>query len=110
MRAIQSDTFDLIIASDALCYVGDLAPILQGAYRALHPSGLLAFTVETMAEALPGQFKLHRDTGRFSHSKEYVMAAARAAGLKEHLHQRAQLGKHARYGREGDLYVFHKIS
>ncbi len=43
--------FDLVVAADVLIYIGDPAPLLAAAQRAMQP-GLLAFTVE-LADTLP---------------------------------------------------------
>jgi predicted TPR repeat methyltransferase len=77
--------FDLILAADTLCYLGDLAPAFAAATRALAPGGLFAFTAETCDGAgfrlLPGL--------RFAHAPAYVEAAAAAAGLAPALLRRA---------------------
>jgi predicted TPR repeat methyltransferase len=44
-------TFDLVVAADVLIYIGDPAPLLAAAQRAMQ-QGLLAFTVE-LADTLP---------------------------------------------------------
>src|SRR5262249_8995897 len=41
-----ADRFDLIVASDVLLLVGDLAPVFDAVARALHPGGRFAFTVD----------------------------------------------------------------
>ena len=70
-------TADLIIAADALCYVGDLAPIFAAAKHALVPAGLLAFTVETHN----GEGMILRDTLRYAHGAALVEDALRGAGF-----------------------------
>jgi predicted TPR repeat methyltransferase len=67
---------DLILAADAVVYLGDLAPLFDAAARALAVDGLLAFTVE----ACDAGFGL--GTGlRYVHSENYLRAALGAAGL-----------------------------
>ena len=68
---------DLILAADAVVYIGDLMPLLREATRVLASGGLLAFTAES-----------HRGEGvilgrglRYAHSTGYVGASIRAAGL-----------------------------
>ena len=67
--------FDLVLAADALCYFGGLAPVFAACRRALRGDGLFAFTVETFNgdgfRLLPGL--------RFAHSRTHVEEAARAA-------------------------------
>ena len=42
----EINTFNTIVASDVLCYFGDLKPILTAFKIALKPDGILAFSVE----------------------------------------------------------------
>jgi predicted TPR repeat methyltransferase len=67
---------DLLVAADALVYLGDLTPVFSAAAAALAPGGLFAFTVES-GEA---PFALS-ETLRFRHSDAHVRAAAGEAGL-----------------------------
>jgi predicted TPR repeat methyltransferase len=74
----------LLLAADAMCYVGDIAPVLAEARRVLAPGGVFAFTLET-----------HRSDGvvlgaglRYAHAAEYVRGQILAAGLAvAHLEQ-----------------------
>ncbi|MEP9352369.1 methyltransferase domain-containing protein [Xanthobacter sp. KR7-65] len=68
---------DLVLAADALCYVGDLAPIFRAAHRALAAGGLFAFTLETHG----GDGVLLRETLRFAHGEAHVRRLAAEAGL-----------------------------
>ena len=69
---------DLIVAADVFVYLGDLAPALGAAARALAQGGLLAFTVE----AEPGEAFSLGASLRFRHSRDYVASALAAAGLR----------------------------
>lgn len=62
--------FDLLIACDSLVYIGDLAPLLQAAARALRDRGLFVFSLEK-GDA-PG-FALQA-SGRFTHHGDYLAA------------------------------------
>lgn len=68
---------DLLIAADALNYLGDLAPCIAAAARVLRPGGLFLLTLEAGEDAPvalgPGQ--------RYRHSAAYLTATATAAGL-----------------------------
>jgi predicted TPR repeat methyltransferase len=68
---------DLIVAADAIVYVGDLAPLFAAVARALTSDGLFAFSVETCQDG----FKL-KPTMRFAHSRSYVETKAREVGLR----------------------------
>jgi predicted TPR repeat methyltransferase len=69
--------FDLIVAADALVYIGDLAPLFAAVGAALTPDGLFAFSVE-ISEG--DEFRLE-PTMRFAHSRLYVETKAREAGM-----------------------------
>ena len=75
----QPCAYDLIVSADTLCYFGSLEEPLSGAWAALRPGGLLAFTVEEASEA--GQGYGLTASGRYSHSEAYVRDALRQAGL-----------------------------
>ncbi len=64
--------YDCILAADALCYFGDLKPILAACGRALGERGLFAFTIETFEG---DGFRLQA-TMRFAHSRASLEAAA----------------------------------
>ncbi len=74
----QSDaSFDLLLAADVLVYLGDLAPVLRSATRALRDGGLFAFTVQS----LEGDgYRIGHDL-RFHHSEAYLRTTVRGAGL-----------------------------
>lgn len=77
LQAVPAGSVDLVIAADALCYVGDLGPIFHAARTALAPDGLFAFTLETH----DGEGVLLRETLRYAHAPDYVRALAGEAGL-----------------------------
>jgi predicted TPR repeat methyltransferase len=84
LRARPDASADLLLAADAMCYVGDIAPMLAEAKRVLAPGGVFAFTLET-----------HKGDGvvigaglRYAHAAEYVRAKVAASGLAvAHLEQ-----------------------
>lgn len=78
MRA-NPERFDLIVAADVFCYIGDLADSLEAALVTLKPGGLMLFSVEAQAKrgySLTG-------SGRYAHKPAYVQKAARTAGFQE---------------------------
>jgi predicted TPR repeat methyltransferase len=68
---------DLVLAADAMVYVGDLAAVLAEVQRVLSPGGLLAFTVE----AHDGCGFIMGERLRWAHSVGYIRDAIAAAGL-----------------------------
>ena len=72
--------YHLILATDVLPYVGDLAPIMTQAASLLYAGALFGFTVETHAgEGIALGEKL-----RYAHSEANVREAVVAAGLVLH--------------------------
>jgi predicted TPR repeat methyltransferase len=96
--------FDLIVAADALVYVGDLAPLSAAAGLALTADGLFAFSVETCEG---DGFKLE-PTMRFAHSRPYVETTAREAGLRPLLIQSASTRREAGADAPGLICVFER--
>lgn len=73
------ERFDVIVAADVFCYVGDLAPVVTAAAGALRPGGHFAFTVERRNA---NGFGI-TPSGRYAHHPAYVRACGRKAGLVE---------------------------
>ncbi|WP_237477808.1 class I SAM-dependent DNA methyltransferase [Lichenibacterium dinghuense] len=78
LAAVPAGALDLITAADVLVYLGDLAPVLAAAARALQPGGLVAFTVQSLAGG--EGYALGPDM-RFGHAPAYVEATLREAGF-----------------------------
>jgi predicted TPR repeat methyltransferase len=98
------EAFDLIVAADVIVYIGDLAPLFAAVGTALVRQGLFAFSVETCE--VEG-FKLG-PTMRFAHSRPYVEATAREAGLQPLLVQSASTRREAGADAPGLICVFGK--
>lgn len=77
LQAEPAANLDLVLAADALVYVGDLGPLVAEVARVLAPGGLFAFTVESCETGYG------LGTGlRYTHSASYLGAVAEAAGLR----------------------------
>jgi predicted TPR repeat methyltransferase len=76
----QAATFDLILASDVLLYLGDLLPLFNAVRHALRPGGRFAFTVDLLDG--PGEYRL-TPWVHFAHSRAYLEEVARKAHLQE---------------------------
>jgi predicted TPR repeat methyltransferase len=94
--------FDLIVAADALVYVGDLAPLFAAAGTALVADGLFTFSVETF---VGDGFRLE-PTMRFAHARSYVEATASETGLRPLLVQSAWARREAGTDVPGLICVF----
>ncbi|MFY8093567.1 MAG: tetratricopeptide repeat protein [Niveispirillum sp.] len=71
-------SFDVISASDVLCYFGELAGIFRSAGNSLRQGGVLIGSVETASTGQP--YILH-EGGRYAHDTAYVRESLTAAGL-----------------------------
>ena len=71
------DLHDLIVACDTFIYFGDLGQVLKPAAQRLTANGWMMFTVEKGAEA---PYTL-ADSGRYTHTGQYLCEAAKAAGF-----------------------------
>ncbi|MBK0390993.1 methyltransferase domain-containing protein [Ramlibacter algicola] len=70
--------YDLLLAADVLIYIGDLAPVVAGAARALQPGGEFCFTVEVHDG--PGDWVL-RPSLRYAHGEGYIRMLAGQHGF-----------------------------
>lgn len=74
--------WDLIVATDVLPYLGDLAPLLTAAAARLSPQGWLAMSTETLPEAAFGDAPYTvGPRHRFAHRESYLRERLAAAGL-----------------------------
>jgi predicted TPR repeat methyltransferase len=93
---------DLIVAADAIVYVGDLAPLFAAVTRVLASDALFAFSVETCEG---DGFKLE-PTMRFAHSRSYVETKAWEVGLQPLLIRSASTRREAGVDAPGLICVF----
>ena len=78
LRARPEASADLVLASDAMVYVSDLAPVLAAAKRVLASGGLMAFTLETH----DGDGVTIGEGLRYAHGAKYVREMVAASGMK----------------------------
>jgi predicted TPR repeat methyltransferase len=78
----NSETFDLIVSSDALVYFGDLKDIIGAFAGALRLNGLLVFTLErAVGDSVDIEYRLELH-GRYSHAESYVERLLTSFGLQ----------------------------
>ncbi len=75
-----SGPFDIVTAADVLCYLGDLAPVLQRSAAHLPVGGLLALSTERAGNDLPEGWRL-QESMRFAHARWYLEKVSAEAGL-----------------------------
>lgn len=88
IEAASSDTWDLIVSADTLCYFGRLSDVFKACRHALRPQGLLMFTVEALdanlhGDRAPEQGFVLNTHGRYSHDEGYLSRALQEAGLEQ---------------------------
>jgi predicted TPR repeat methyltransferase len=93
--------FDLVVASDFLVYIGDLAPLIAAIAGALTAVGLFAFTVETGE----GEGFALGPALRFVHTRAYLEATAARAGLHPLLVRPASVRREAGAETAGLIFV-----
>jgi predicted TPR repeat methyltransferase len=69
--------YDLVLACDVFVYFGDLTAVFKSVERIVAPDGFFGFTVEKGAS---GGVTL-TDSGRYTHDRRHIDAAAAGAGL-----------------------------
>lgn len=79
---LQASTISwkLILATDVLCYFGDLAELCRDIAAHLGPDGLFIFSVEALGQNVGAPWRLGR-LGRYGHDTAYLRATLEAAGL-----------------------------
>jgi len=80
-HALPDERFDLVLAADVLCYLGDLAPLFVVLAGRVAPGGLVAVTTERAAPGEAAAGWALRDSLRYAHDPAYVAAVAAAGGL-----------------------------
>lgn len=80
---------DLVLAVNALQFLGNLQPFFMALGQKLKPGALVALTVEPFAA--PAGYGVNIETGRFGHHPEYIKLTAKNAGLALKQENRVQL-------------------
>jgi predicted TPR repeat methyltransferase len=103
--ADKRTVYDLILAGDALVYIGELTSLFAEISQALRPAGLFAFNTEISAQT---DYMMNQ-SGRFSHQKNYLDQLAIQHGLKIVYYQAVITRQQNNEPVHGHLYVMQKI-
>ncbi len=76
--AEEGETWDLIVATDVLPYIGDAAPFFGAAAGRLTSKGVLAVSTETLPDLTGWKVTPYH---RYAHSRTYIETEAAKAGL-----------------------------
>ena len=99
--------FDLIYSSDVFVYFGNLDPIIRAAACHLVHGGLIAFSVEKLADS-GTDYQLF-PSGRYAHSKRYLENCLKQQGLTPVEETDAVIRKQSGDGVDGLLVVAKKV-
>lgn len=97
--------FDLVVSADALIYTGDLLPLFKRVVSRMTREGLFAFSTE---HAEGDGFTL-RETGRYAHSRAYVLATATASGFETVHAAQANLRRERNDWIVGGVYLLKRL-
>lgn len=75
----ENESWDLIVATDVLPYIGDATAFIAAAASRLTPGGVLTFSTETLPDLMDWKVTPYH---RYAHSRSYVEAEASEVGLK----------------------------
>lgn len=75
--------FDLVMATDVLCYFGDLSVAFTRAHKVLTPGGCFACSLEAAPESAAAQSFVLLPHGRYQHQRAYVERALAQAGFQQ---------------------------
>jgi predicted TPR repeat methyltransferase len=104
----HTDTFDLIVSSDVLPYVGNLSPFLRAAHGSLHSGGQLATSAECLDGEADAQGYHLFASGRYKHSRNYLEEAFEMAGFKVAMMMEATMRREAGHNVAAWIVVGHK--
>jgi predicted TPR repeat methyltransferase len=98
---------ELVTAADVLVYFGELYELLDTLSRLSAPLATLIVSCERASDAEAPDGWMLRASGRFAHTRSYVVGAARAAGGYE-LQEYEEIVPRMEYGQPvlGHLFVF----
>ena len=97
--------FDLFISSDVLVYLGDLRPLFGCIEKHANNNALFIFSTEDV----DGDNFCLRDTGRFAHSKEYVLSVATDCSFEVEFFERSNLRKDKGEWIVGGIYILKRV-
>jgi predicted TPR repeat methyltransferase len=105
-----TESFDVIVSADTLCYFGGLAPVFAAAAAALRPQGVLVFTLEEADENIAESGHLLNPHGRYSHTQSFVRDALEQTGFELRSMARETLRLEVRKPVSGFVVTARKLS
>ncbi len=97
--------FDLFISADVFAYIGDLASLFDSVKKHANNESLFIFSTEDMS----GDGFFLQQTGRFAHSKNYILSTASHFGFKLEYFEQYSLRKNKGEWLVGGIYILRNI-
>lgn len=98
-----ADRFDIIASADTLIYFGNLSPVMAAVRGALKPGGVIAATVEALADDSVDH--VLQVNGRYAHSQSYIRSLVEHNGLELAVLRAEVLRKEEREDVSGWLFI-----
>ena len=102
-------TWDLVLACDVFCYIGDLSHTFHKVNSSLMEDGIFVFSTEKSSEAYTAPFHLH-ECARFAHNKDYISSLAESTGFETLAMQVCPIRKNKGRDVTGILTILKKLS
>ena len=84
MQDLPKQSYDIVLAGDVFCYIGDLSDVFGAVRDRLSARGRFIFSVEAMTYNEVDKGAKHftlRDSGRYAHHRDYIHDLAEEKGL-----------------------------
>jgi predicted TPR repeat methyltransferase len=102
-------SFDLVIACDVFCYIGDLSDVFGMVYTSLIDGGIFVFSTEKIIDVSIGAYCLH-ECARFAHNQSYILNLAKDTCFQVVTTQTSPIRKNKGKDVIGLLVILRKIS
>jgi predicted TPR repeat methyltransferase len=89
---VKAAAWDLVLACDVFCYIGDLSPVFGMVHASLMQNGIFVFSTEKLNDEYPVPFHLH-ECARFAHRMDYIIELAEKTGFETLIVQDAPIRK-----------------
>ena len=98
-------SFDLFVSADVFIYLGDLSSLFRNVKKHANNESLFMFSTED----IPGDGFFLQKTGRFAHSKNYILSTASSYGFQLEHFEKHNLRKHKNEWIVGGIYILKNI-
>ena len=104
----EPGVWDLVLACDVFCYIGDLSHVFRMVHASLMHDGIFIFSTEKVSDECHGPFYLH-DCARFAHSTDYIASLAESNSFEMLTMQVCPIRKNKGKDVSGILTILRKL-